>query len=167
MNKKIKTILAVGALCSVSYAGNVDQGRIEIGGSAEMSTVLEQNGFSEFQVNPFAMFYLAPGFALGGSIGFMTGGNSNNSSSTISIGPRAAYYFDIGVPLLYPFIACGLDFDYWSSGGSHTNTFSVPIESGIRIFMNDFVAADIGLNFDFGNGAATMEIGAGFSMFLR
>ena len=48
------------------------------------------------------------------------------------------------------------------------NAFSIPFAGGVRFFLNNFVALDVGLNLNFHNNNTTdMTIGAGFSMFLR
>jgi hypothetical protein len=162
MKKIFMAIIAVTTFCTVAFAGNVDQGRIEIGGSAGLAMSTAKNSATLFYLDPFAMYYLAPSFALGGSIGFSSYGNSGHSSSSISIGPRVAYYFDIGNPTLYPFVAGGF---YWSSDNS--NTIAIPLEGGVRFFLNDFVALDAGLDLNFHDNTTDMTIGAGFSMFLR
>ena len=162
MKKIIVAIIVMAALCTAAFGGNVDAGRIEIGGYASMSKSTAQNSDFQVNLNPFAMFYLAPSFAVGGSVGFWSSSNKDHSNSAISIGPRLAYYFDIGNPTLYPYIAGGF---YWTS--DHRNTISIPLEGGIRIFLNDFVALDPGLILNFGDGVTDMTIKAGFSMFLR
>lgn len=162
MKKILTAIVAIAAFSTTAFGGNVDAGRIEIGGSAKMAKSTAENSDFQFQLYPFAMFYLAESFALGGSVEFWSSSNKDHSNSKIGIGPRAAYYFDIGNPTLYPYVAGGF---YWSSDNS--KTISIPIEGGIRIFLNDFVALDPGLALTFRDGVTDMMLKANFSMFLR
>lgn len=172
MKRIIIAVVALAALSTTVFGGNVDAGRIEIGGSAGISTSTDKNGGSSFSLFPFAMFYVAPGLALGGSAGFSTYGANHYSGTTIGIGPRVAYYFDIGNPTLYPFVAGGVSFTHSSThidglSPTNDNTFSIPLEGGVRFFLNNFVALDAGLNLNFSDGVTNMALAAGFSMFLR
>jgi hypothetical protein len=162
MKKMFAALIMLGSVGAVAFAGNVDAGRIEIGGSASMSKSTAENSDFQLQLNPFAMFYLAQSFAVGGSIGFWSSSNKDHSNSAVSIGPRVAYYFDIGNPTLYPYVAGGF---YWSS--DNDKKISIPLEGGIRIFLNDFVALDPGLVLNFHDKVTDMTVKAGFSMFLR
>jgi hypothetical protein len=168
MKKICMALFVLTALYSGSFAGNIDAGRIEIGGGAGFSTNLGDNHSSEFHLSPFAMFYLTQGLALGGSVNLWTSGNSQSSRSGLDLGPRIAYYFDIGNPTLFPYVAGGINFSSWSSSNhDHGSSHSIPIEGGLRLFLNDFVAANAGLNLDFRDGYTNMSIGVGLSMFLR
>jgi hypothetical protein len=162
MKKALLAIMAVICLGTSSFGGNVDEGRIEIGGSAKMGGSTAENSDFVFQLNPFAMFYLAQSFALGGSVEFWSAGNKDHSNSKFAIGPRAAYYFDIGNETLFPYVAGGF---YWASDNS--KNISIPLEGGIRFFLNDFVALDPCLSLILGSGVTDMAIKANFSMFLR
>ena len=93
MKKVLLTIGVMTVFCTAAFGGNVDAGRIEIGGNAGLATSTAKNSGVLFYLDPFAMYYLAPCFALGGSIGFSSWGNSGSSWSAMSLGPRAAYYF--------------------------------------------------------------------------
>jgi hypothetical protein len=170
--KKIMAIVAITAISVSSFGGNVDAGRIEIGGSAGLSTSTVNNSSSSFWMDPYAMFYLVPRLALGGSIGLGIYSAGHYSTTGIDIGPRVAYYFDIGNPTFYPFVAGGLSFYHSSTHNDHdnpssVNNFSIPLEGGVRFFLNDFVAADGGLYLNFRDGTTDMSIRGGFSMFLR
>jgi hypothetical protein len=162
MKRIFMTTIVLTVFSAASFAGNVDEGRIEIGGNAGLATSTVKNSGSTFYLNPFVMYYIAPGFALGGSIDFSSYNNSGNSSSSTTIGPRAAYYFDVGNSALYPFVSGGFN---WTLGDG--NSISIPIEAGIRFFLNNFVALDAGLNLNFHKNYTDITIGAGLSMFLR
>ena len=56
MKKIIVAIIVMAALCTAAFGGNVDAGRIEIGGYASMSKSTAQNSDFQVNLNPFAMF---------------------------------------------------------------------------------------------------------------
>lgn len=143
----------------------------------------EGNSFS-FSINPYVGFFLADGFALGGSIGasfYSSKSTSSNSASTttteskysnpgFSIGPFARYYFVKGQKMS-PYVELGGGIDFYpsksesisSTGSSSTTKTKNPLgwnagpKLGFEYFISEYVGLNVSAGVNYGASSTTYE----------
>jgi hypothetical protein len=172
MKKEIFALSAIVFLAGNGFSAEMNAGRVEIGGGAAISF---QEDYFSLALSPYSMYFIIPNFSIGGSVLFAimnsSVGSFDFSATSIGLGPRCAYYFDLNNGLFFPYAALGFEWMHTSYGGNSDgdseNDLQVPLEGGLRFFLNDFVVSDLGLRLTLSNDPVAFQLFVGFSMFLR
>jgi hypothetical protein len=88
-----------------------DRGSILVGGTASFTSSKadsddgeENDRFNSLSIMPRALFFVAPGLALGGQLIFGRSSAGDNSSTSWGIGPEAADYFGGAETMTHPYL---------------------------------------------------------------
>ncbi len=138
---------------------NVGKGVIMAGGNAGFN-VVRANGDSEvlFTLNPTAGVFIINGLALGANINLALADNLTQ----FGFGPFARYYVAPNI-----FAQSGFGFSSLKIGDFDANTSLYGnIGMGYSIFLNNHVALEPILNFQFGEAQDVFGVNIGFQVFL-
>ncbi len=154
-------LTAVFALLSLSANAQIcPKGAIMLGGSAGVTSVSNDGDSNvSFFLSPTAGFFVADDLAVGANISVA----ASEGFSQFGIGPFARYYFLKGL-----FAQAGLDFTSTKFDGFDSDSstrFNVGV--GYSVFLNDGVALEPGLVFDFGEGITVIALTIGVQAFLH
>jgi hypothetical protein len=157
-----------------SYA--VDRGSVLVGGSAGWSsadTGDDSSGrFTTLLLNPSALYFVAPGLAMGGDATLVRYGRDDNSSTSVGVGPTIAYYFGGGPRPVYPFLSANI---HYARGGLGTDgaysTWNYSASAGAVAMLADAVGINGSLYFrndrdDVDNWHNTVGLAFGISAFV-
>ena len=100
------TLLAAQSVAAQSSA--TDRGSFLVAGSASFSsnrTAGDDDRLTVLNVNPTIQYFVAPGVAVGASLGLGRASADNVTSTTIGIGPILTLYFNQVSPTVLPFIS--------------------------------------------------------------
>jgi hypothetical protein len=102
--------MAVLVPASARAQAALDRGSIQISGSASLSSSQtsingdEQDRVTSIVLAPSALFFIAPGLAVGGELAFARNTAGDASSNMVAIGPAIAYYFGSAERTVHPFV---------------------------------------------------------------
>jgi len=188
--KKIQLLVLVILFNTISAFSQTDQGNILVGGSTNLgfnfgTFKTETNGsqtqgtqkITNFNISPSVGYFLIDHLVVGISLPFSSSTNKlNNSKSTdnsIVISPFTRYYFTESniKPFLQAQVGFGSNKNKFESDFSNfestSNLFNYGILGGVAIFINDYIALDLGINYinsitKFKNDDATKNISSQF-----
>jgi hypothetical protein len=142
-----------------AFSQNVSKGVILAGGNAGFN-VVRANGNSEvlFTLNPTAGIFIINGLALGANMNLTLADNLTQ----FGFGPFARYYVAPNI-----FAQSGFGFSSLKIGNFDANTSLYGnIGMGYSIFLNNHVALEPILNFQFGEAQDVFGVNIGFQVFL-
>lgn len=154
--------LAIGAMGPSTALGQdfaIDRGSFVLGGTVsvtsnggELFENTEGDRLNSVLLNPFAMFFVTKGFAIGGDLFMEKASQGEESVTTLGIGPSVAYFFGGPQSEVYPFIGAGVEYANLSSTGFDASGFGFNFGAGAAFMIATNVAltaqADYGvLNF--------------------
>lgn len=118
-------ILALLAPATLHAQAALDQGSLQVGGSASVSSAKTSGSDSRttsLTLAPTVLYFAQHGLAVGGSLLLSHTSQDGASGTTWSIGPSAAYYFDTGDESLHPFVQGTVAFGKSTSDADVGNT---------------------------------------------
>ena len=124
----------------------IDQGAIRIGGTISFTSAGgELYGFDRERVNsailnPSALYFVLPGFAVGGGLRVENTSQGDFSTTTIGIGPEAIYYFGNPDSRLYPFVGAGIGYSSLNAEGFDNSGVYYGFEIGAAFMLSESVA---------------------------
>ena len=90
-----------------------DKGSFLIGGAASLSSSgndFEGGRSTTLSIAPSAQYFVIPGLAVGGTIGWAYASYEDFSFSTLNVGPRLSYYFGRSAQNIYPFVSAAVGY---------------------------------------------------------
>ena len=174
----------IGSLCllliALSAEAQTEKGSLLLGGSGSMSLSFYKNTSPVYRLNlnPNVGFFIANNFALGGVVDIEVNGNENSVEEYLGAGPFLRYYFDTKKPKIKPYLGGGFAVSqFFSQGrfgtGSSNVLFKANLSPGLAYFINENVALDAGLRFNYSKSfgvfgeAVYPSFNIGFQVHLR
>jgi len=149
------------ALCATNATAQVcPKGAVLLGGSIGL-TSFSNDGDSDvvFSFAPAAGFFIIDDLAIGASLGITV----TDGFSQFSVGPFARYYF-----LKALFAEAGLNFASTKfEGFDSDSSTNFGFGLGYSLFLNEGVAIEPGLAFNFGDGQTVIGLNIGVQAFLN
>jgi len=107
--------LAVGLYPVTTQAQDyaTDKGSFLIGGTASLSSSgsdFEDGRTTALLLRPSAQYFVIPGLAIGGTVGWAYASFDESSLSTLSVGPRLSYFFGRSEQKIYPFVSASVGY---------------------------------------------------------
>ena len=181
--KKLLSIILIALLaCAVSYARDLEQGTVEIGGDLDLSlsTTDEDAGggtrtTDEINISGGALYYLQQNIGAGLILDYEKSDTEGFESTMTFIGPIAAYNFsvneDAGIKV---FGGVGLAF-YEDDGGADADGFAVILGGRYCYYLTDSVSLDATLSYtsmsleDSGADydSDSISLGVGLSVYIK
>lgn len=163
MKKQTQFLLIFVAFMLAAVSVNAQtcpKGAIMLGGSAGVTSV-SSDGESEvtFFLSPTAGFFVIDDLAIGANLGVAAG----EGFSQFGLGPFARYYVLKGLFLQANLNFTSTKFDGFDSDSS--TRFGGAL--GYSLFLNDGVALEPALAFDFGDGITIIGLTIGVQAFLK
>jgi hypothetical protein len=126
----------------------VDKGAMMIGGSAgfnmaggDLNKDMDGKKVTTYWVNPFALYFIMPGFGVGADVGYTKTSQGDYSLSSLGIGPTVAYF--LGTGNILPFVSAS--YLYGSTTVKHSPEYKytngdILFKAGIFKMLNSKVA---------------------------
>ncbi len=160
MKKYVFVAVLLVASISISF-GQTEKGRFSISGASDLSFIsaktkgyydgkkLGSADVSNFGFETSASYFVVDNLAIGLGIGFESSKFDEVKESSFIVGPMARYYF--GASKMKPYLGASLGFGSGKvpvEGKTEKfKQFGWDAEAGVAIFLNDFVALDLGLSY--------------------
>lgn len=90
-----------------------DRGSFLIGGTASLSSSgndFEDGRTTALLISPSAQYFVIPGLAIGGTVGWAYASFDESSVSSLSVGPRLSYFFGTSAQNIYPFVSASVGY---------------------------------------------------------
>lgn len=144
----LATFLLVPSALAQDYA--IDKGSYLLDGALSFSS---QGGdgtgdrASSFTVSPAFAYFVSPGLALGGSLGFQRSSQGESSASLIRVGPNLSYYFGQPMSKTYPFVSAEVGYSRLSAdfGDSSRSGSASGYQLGVSGGLSYMIARNVGL----------------------
>jgi hypothetical protein len=123
-----------------------DRGSLILGGGLSLSSErwpqVEDGETSHTRVtyvrmSPQVQYFVAPGIAVGGSLGLTHSSGSGSSSTSYGIGPQVSYFFGQGQRAAYPYVS--VETGYATARGSDSGTIGYGGVAGLLYMLNTAV----------------------------
>lgn len=158
LSKIIRPVVAVAVLMLTASAAAaqsypIDRGSMVLGGTASFTS----SGGEAFEnssgdrsnvllINPFGMYFVVPGLALGGQV--LLRSYSGSSSTTLGVGPSAAYYFGGPESRVYPYLSAAVAYEWVTSVDPDRNRLLVGGAAGVALMLSQAVAVLVEAGYD-------------------
>jgi len=171
MTRSIMTILCALTLltaCGGAWA-QTDKGGLVFMGTAAFSTTSGDGSVTVFNLSPRAYYFVADQVGVGGELGFITASSGGSSSTSVTFGPDAVYFFKTSSDELLPFAGLGLFLSHHSNGKSTTG-FTFSLHGGLAYLLKEHLSIfpELSLNLENqdSNSGTTIMLGVGLAGFL-
>lgn len=148
------SLLIPSAAAAQDYA--IDRGSMVLGGSVSWSSSggeLYENAdgdrVNSLLLNPQVMYFVTPGFALGGDLLVERVSQGEFDATTIAVGPAASYFFGGPESSIYPFVGATVGYASTSSSGADASGIAFGGAAGAAFMLSRSVAL---------TGAATYRV---------
>lgn len=131
-----------------------DRGSFVLGGSiswtnagGELYENANEDRYNAVLLNPRALYFVAPGLALGGDLYVQSASQGDFESTTIAVGPAAAYFFGGAESTVYPFLAASVGYASMSSSGADGSGMTFGGSAGAAFMLSQAVALTLSGNY--------------------
>lgn len=100
ISKSLIVVLLFAPARVAAQEGPTDRGSVVLGGSISWSSLggelyedSDEERYTSILLNPVALFFVAPGLAVGGDLYVENESQGNADATTIVVGPAVAYFF--------------------------------------------------------------------------
>jgi hypothetical protein len=131
----------------------IDIGSLILGGDINALFLGGGGGeeYAQIVFQPRGLAFVHPGVAIGGTVRFVNQWLDGLHAISVGLGPEAAYYFDVGSPISYPFVALSTNYSWAESGFDlESHRFSVGGRLGLAIFVAHNVSVTVSVPFGIG-----------------
>jgi len=180
MARSIMTVLCALILLTAGAGGawaQTDKGGLVFMGTASFTTssgdLYGGNSFTTLELSPRAYYFVADQIGVGGRLGFRNTSTSGFSTSSITFGPDAAYFFKTSSDNLLPFVGAGLFITSTSVSNGHSSSasgFTFSLHGGLAYLLKEHLSIfpELSLNLENqdSNSGTTIMLGVGLAGFL-
>lgn len=160
MLKHLSVAVAVLVLAFPAYAQEyaIDQGSFILDGTVSFSSDggdlyenLEGDRSNTVLLNPSALYFVAPGVAIGGELLVEYASQGEFSATAIGVGPEIAYFFGEADSSVYPFLAASVSYVSLSSDFFDASGIGFGLNAGAAFMLTRSVAISGSVGYDLQN----------------
>lgn len=136
----------------------IDRGSFVLDGTVSFSSDggelyenLEGDRRNTVLLNPSALYFVAPGVALGGELLLQYASQGDFSATTIGVGPEIAYFIGEADSSVYPFLAASVSYVSLSSEVFDASGIGFGLNAGAAFMLTRSVAISASVGYDLQN----------------
>ena len=154
----LATLLFTPSALAQDYA--IDRGSFVLAGSFDFSSTTnsrDDDRSTLLSVSPGLSYFVTSSLAIGAGLGVNRFSQDDLTSTSLSAGPRVAYYLGGPTSTVFPFAAAGVNY----TDAEHLSIVAADLAAGAAVML----ARNVGLNLEafFRTSSYSREVGSDFS----